>query len=69
MGKPHNIWKSCGSELCTVKRADIKSKIACGTYTLQIDRSKFSAWKTSPLCLLCLTQREDLCHFLLKCKA
>jgi len=69
MGKPHNIWKSCGSELYAVKRAGIKSKIACGTYTLQIDRSKFSAWKTSPLCLLCLKEPEDLCHFLLKCKA
>jgi len=24
MGKPHNIWKSCGSELYAVKRAGIK---------------------------------------------
>jgi hypothetical protein len=68
MGKPHNIWKICGSELYAVKRAGIKSNIACGTYTLQIDRSKFSAWKTNPLCLLCLKEPEDLCHFL-KCKS
>jgi hypothetical protein len=33
MGKPHNIWKSCGSELYAVKKASINSKIAYGIYT------------------------------------
>lgn len=63
MGKPHNIWKSCGSELYAVKRAGIKSKIACGTYTLQNDHSKFNVWKTSLLCLICFKEPEDLSLF------
>jgi hypothetical protein len=33
MGKPHNIWKSCGSELYAVKKNSINSKIAYGIYT------------------------------------
>jgi hypothetical protein len=29
IGKIHNIWKSCGSDLYAVKRACVKSKIVC----------------------------------------
>jgi hypothetical protein len=67
IGKIHNIWKSCGSDLFAVKRACVKSKIVCGTYTLQADRARFNGLKTTSRCPLCFKEPEDTKHFLLKC--
>ena len=58
---------SCGSELYAVKRACIKSKIVCGTYTLQADRARFNGQKTTSRCPLCFKEPEDTKHFILKC--
>ena len=66
IGKIHNIWKSCGSDLYAVKRACVKSKIVCGTYTLQADRARFNGLKTTSRCPLCFKEPEDTKHFLLK---
>ena len=41
-GKPHNIWYSGGAEPYAVNRSCVKAKLACGTFTLQKDQSKFS---------------------------
>jgi hypothetical protein len=58
IGKIHNIWKSCGSDLYAVKRACVKSKIVCGTYTLQADRARFNGQKTTSRCPLCFKEPE-----------
>jgi hypothetical protein len=72
IGKTHNIWYSDGAEPYAVKRSCVKAKLACGTYTLQKDRSKFSkhsATSFCPTCQLCKSEPEDRLHFLVKCKA
>jgi hypothetical protein len=53
IGKTHNIWYSGGAEPYAVNRSCVKAKLACGTYTLQKDRSKFSKHSASPTCQLC----------------
>jgi hypothetical protein len=69
IGKTHNIWYSGGAEPYAVNRSCVKAKLACGTYTLQKDRSKFSKHSASPTCQLCKSEHEDCLHFLVKCKA
>ena len=69
IGKTHNIWYSGGAEPYAVNRSCVKAKLACGTYTLQKDRSKFSKYSASPTCQLCKSEPEDRLHFLVKCKA
>ena len=69
--KTHNIWYSGGAEPYAVNRSCVKAKLACGTYTLQKDRSKFSkhsATSLCPTCQLCKSEPEDRLHFLVKCK-
>ena len=68
IGKIHNIWYSGGAEPFAVSRSNVKAKLACGTYTLQKDRSKFSKQTVSSTCLLCKSEPEDRLHFLVKCK-
>lgn len=67
VGTVHNVWKSSGTEMFAIKRACIKSKLICGTYTLQIDRAKFKQYTVSSFCPLCLKEPEDTKHFILKC--
>ena len=69
IGKTYNIWCSGGAEPYAVNRSCVKAKLACGTYTLQKDRSKFSNHSASPTCQLCKSEPEDRLHFLVKCKA
>ena len=69
IGKTHNIWYSGGAEPFAVNRSCVKAKLACGTYTLQKDRSKFSKHSASLTCHLCKSEPEDHLHFLVKCKA
>jgi hypothetical protein len=69
IGKTHNIWYSGGAEPYAVNRPCVKAQLACGTYTLQKDRSKFSKHAASPTCQLCKSEPEDRLHFLVKCKA
>ena len=58
IGKIRNIWKSCGSDLYAVKRACVKSKIVCGTYTLQADRARFNGQKLPPGALFASKNRK-----------
>ena len=50
------------------QKNNILSLVLSETYFLN-ETKNHSAWKTSSLCLLCLKEPEDLCHFLLKCKS
>ena len=69
-GTVHNIWESCGSEPFATTSASIKCKIACGTYTLQKDKAKFSKNdRISSTCKLCSKDSEDIIHFILSCEA
>jgi hypothetical protein len=50
--------------------ACIKCMIACGTYTLQKDKGKFSKNdRISFTCKLCSQDSEDIIHFILSCEA
>jgi hypothetical protein len=69
IGKTHNIWHSGGAKPFAVSRSGVKVKLACGTYTMQNDRSKFSKYSANPTCQLCKSEPEDHLHFLVKCKA
>jgi rRNA maturation protein Nop10 len=53
--------------LSSHSRACVKSKIVCGTYTLQADRARFNGQKTTSRCPICYKEPEDTKHFLLKC--
>ena len=61
-------WYSGGAEANAVNRSCVKAKLACGTCTLQKDRSKFSKHSASPTCQLCKSEPEDRLHFLVTCK-
>ena len=69
IGKTHNIWYSGGAEPYAVNRSCVKAKLACGTNTLQKDRSKSSKHSARPTCQLCKSEPKDRLHFLVKCKA
>ncbi|CAC5367796.1 unnamed protein product [Mytilus coruscus] len=66
-GSIHPIWNTCGSEPYSTLRACIKSKLACNTYTLQCDKSKFSKRQVSAICPLCGTEEENRLDFVLRC--
>ncbi|CAG2246674.1 unnamed protein product [Mytilus edulis] len=66
-GSIHSIWNTCGSEPYSTLRACIKSKLACNTYTLQCDKSKFSKRQISAICQLCGIEDENRLHFILRC--
>ncbi|CAG2230135.1 unnamed protein product [Mytilus edulis] len=68
-GSIHSIWNTCGSEPYSTLRACIKSKLACNTYTLQCDKSKFSKRQISAICPLCGIEDENRLHFILRCSS
>lgn len=68
IGKTDNIWFIWGVGPFAVKPCNIKSKLACGTYTIQQDKAKFSRQSVSPTCQLCMHEAEDCQHFIIKCK-
>ncbi|CAG2226312.1 DNCL2 [Mytilus edulis] len=68
-GSIHSIWNTCGSEPYSTLRACIKSKLACNTYTLQCDKSKFSKRQISAICPICGIEDENRLHFILRCSS
>ncbi|CAG2257393.1 unnamed protein product [Mytilus edulis] len=50
-----------------VKKAEVKARLLTGTYTLQVNKAKFSNNKETAKCKMCLNDTEDLEHFLLLC--
>lgn len=64
----HNILKAVNNNQFKVRKAEVKTKIATGTYPLQALKSKFSKKPISPKCKLCNQSDEDIKHFLLICK-
>ncbi|CAC5387641.1 unnamed protein product [Mytilus coruscus] len=69
IGNPHQIWKFTSNNTLEVKKAEIKGKLITRTYTLQIDRAKFSRNVEQDMCLLCNSATEDTEHFMLECNA
>lgn len=69
-GVIHNIWKSCDTDPFATTMAGLKVKIATNTLVLQANRAKFDKnCSTSPICLLCQLEPEDINHFILRCSA
>ncbi|CAC5411909.1 unnamed protein product [Mytilus coruscus] len=62
-GSIHPIWNT---EPYSTLSACIKYKLACNTYTLQCDKSKFSKRQVSAICPLCGTEEEIRLHFVLR---
>ncbi|VDI80532.1 Hypothetical predicted protein [Mytilus galloprovincialis] len=69
IGNPHQIWKFTSNNTLEVKKAEIKAKLITRTYTLQVDRAKFSRNVEQDMCLLCNSATEDTEHFMLECNA
>ena len=67
--KPHNIWKPVYPQVQNIRRAEIKSRLITGTYTLQENAAKYNNNQISSDCLLCKEDTETLEHFILSCKA
>ena len=70
IGTPHNIWKACGHDKRSVRRATIKAKLMTGTYRLQANQSLWRPGKPSDaLCTVCKRAPEDRLHFVVLCEA
>ncbi|VDI15366.1 Hypothetical predicted protein [Mytilus galloprovincialis] len=67
IGNAHQIWKSVPNCHIEVKKAEVKARLLTGTYTLQVNKAKFSNNKETAKCKMCLNDTEDLEHFLLLC--
>ena len=48
-------------------KAEVKARVATGSYTLQSSAAKYSKHEVSPVCQLCGLDVEDIEHFVLKC--
>ncbi|CAC5418330.1 unnamed protein product [Mytilus coruscus] len=67
IGNAHQIWKSVPNCHIEVKKAEVKARLLTGTYTLQVNKAKFSNNKETTKCKMCLNDTEDIEHFLLIC--
>ena len=67
LGKPHKLWSTVNFDKRDIRRACIKAELLCGTYNLQVNRSKFNQYDVNPQCPMCHTAAEDRPHFLRHC--
>ena len=66
--KAHHIWSSVHNNLHDSRRAQLKSRILTGTYTLQSNRAVFNQFAVDPTCKLCDKGPETRQHFLAECQ-
>ncbi len=64
---PHPIWLECGNDRAAIHKSAFRVKMLSGGYLLEDTLAKSS--KGSPLCKLCLTEEEDMVHFIWRCPA
>ena len=50
VGVPHHIWSSVCNNVHDSQRAQLKSRLLTGTYTLQSNRAVFSQFAVDPSC-------------------
>ena len=67
IGRCHLVWDFKNKTKIEVRKAIIKARILCGTFTLQVDNFKFNRFNTSPTCLLCHSADETIEHFITRC--
>ncbi|XP_045214277.1 uncharacterized protein LOC123564625 [Mercenaria mercenaria] len=64
----HNIWQSVRPREHEVKRAEIKVRLATGTYVQQTNAAKINKAEVTRTCQLCNKADENLQHFILDCR-
>jgi len=65
----HPVWSTIDCSTADTRKALVKARLLCGTYTLQANRAVFNQYKADPSCLMCEAAPEDRCHFILHCPA
>ena len=68
VGKAHHVWLSVHNNLHGSRRAQLKSRILSGTYTLQSNRAVFNQIVDDPTCKLCDKSPETRQLFLAECQ-
>ena len=68
VGKVHHVWSSVHNNLHDSRRAQLKSRILTGTYTIQSNRAVFNQFAVDPTCKLCDKSPETRQHFLAECQ-
>ena len=68
VGKAHHIWPSVHNNLHDSCRAQLKSRILTGTYTLQSNPAVFNQFAVDPTCKLCYKSPETRQDFLAECQ-
>ena len=66
-GKPHHVWSTVSTNPRDTMRATVKAKMLVGQYILQSQRHR-RRQASSPTCLLCGLEIEDMPHFLIDCR-
>ena len=63
----HHLWPRGGCASRKRVAASFRAKMLTGSYILQANRARFNQNSVDPTCPLCLSEPEDLPHFLLSC--
>lgn len=69
IGTLHPVWLDIPMNQKDIKRSSIKCRMITGTYILQSTSHKFNSKEVDPTCPLCITENEDIVHFLTTCNA
>ena len=69
VGVPHHIWSSVRNNIHDSRRAQLKSRLLTGTYTLQSNRAVFNQFALDPTCKVYGTAPETRHHFLVECQS
>ena len=68
VGRAHHVWSSVRNSVHDSRRAQLKSRLLTGTYTLQSNRAVFNQFAVDPTCNLCEKSPETRQHFLAECQ-
>ena len=68
VGRAHHVWSSVRNSVHDSRRAQLKSRLLTGTYTLQSNRAVFNQFAVDPTCKLCEKSPETRQHFLAECQ-
>ena len=60
VGRAHHVWSSVRNSVHDSRRAQLKSRLLTGTYTLQSNHAVFNQFVVDPTCKLCEKSSETI---------
>lgn len=64
VGRVHQIYAYVNNSTFDIRRAEMKSRLLTGKYTLQSNRARFNQFNVNPHCPLCNKQAETREHII-----